>query len=713
MSPNGMIHTVAGNGARIVYGDAGLATKAGIGHVFGIDTDSEGNLYFTASNTVRKVNSAGIISTLAGDGIRTYSGDGGLAIDAQLDSPWGIKVDSAGNIYTVSPHSNRIRKINTLGYIDTIAGGGALSEYQDGRTPSKIRLALPTDLVLMNNNLIFSETLYCRIRSIDAQPLTQGDDLSKYVISSGDGAVIYEFDQEGIHLRTIDAMSGIPLYSFEYDADKRLANVIDRFGNVTYINRYGDGTAYEIVAPAGQVTSLGHDAYGYLNNVTGPTGNTFSMNYSNHGLLTGFTDPNGNSSTLQYDADGRLISDKDILGSGWELDQNQIDTGYEVVLTSSEGRQKTYQVEYDGTGNRIQTNIRLNGTEAVKTFYQDGSINNLLPDGTRVSVSEGIDGRFGVYAPIPSSVITLPSGLTKDISNDEAVVLDATDPSSVSEFVHTATTHGRITSRAYTAGNNTWVTTSPLGRSVTTQLNTLGMPSQTAIPGLASVNYHYDEQGRIERINRGAENSRNIQLGYDSFGYLATVTDVQGQTVNYANDAAGRLIQQTNPDGATVEYEYDANGNLTDILLPGGDLHSFNYTVQNKKAAYNPPSPNNAASDAPIGSNHPTTLYQYNLDRQLEAITRPDGAVIDYVYDDTTGQLTDLIIPEVRYVYDYYGEFDPIHSGQLKIITAPGGQQIEYEYDGFLLTNTTWGGPVNGTLAYEYNHYFEPISQTL
>ncbi|MFC3851771.1 hypothetical protein ACFOSD_04325 [Salinispirillum marinum] len=63
--------------------------------------------------------------------------------------------------------------------------------------------------------------------------------------------------------------------------------------------------------------------------------------------------------------------------------------------------------------------------------------------------------------------------------------------------------------------------------------------------------------------------------------------------------------------------------------------------------------------------------------------------------------------------FSYYGAQDAVHSGQLKTLTAPGGLQTAYEYDGFLLTGTQWSGPVSGALGYEYNHYFEPTRQLL
>ncbi|MFC3851773.1 RHS repeat domain-containing protein [Salinispirillum marinum] len=183
--------------------------------------------------------------------------------------------------------------------------------------------------------------------------------------------------------------------------------------------------------------------------------------------------------------------------------------------------------------------------------------------------------------------------------------------------------------------------------------------------------------------------------------------------MHYENDAVGRVQQQTFPNGSTVDYDYDPNGNLTEIRLSSGDIHRFAYTPVDQQETYSPPNPNDSQTDAPLGNGHPTTHYQYNRDKQLEALTRPDGTVVDFGYNTTTGQLTELVIPEGRYDFAYYGAQDAVHSGQLKTLTAPGGLQTAYEYDGFLLTGTSWNGPVSGALGYEYNHYFEPTRQLL
>ncbi|MCH8531205.1 MAG: hypothetical protein LAT65_10150 [Saccharospirillum sp.] len=320
-----------------------------------------------------------------------------------------------------------------------------------------------------------------------------------------------------------------------------------------------------------------------------------------------------------------------------------------------------------------------------------------------------------MYSPITTETsIETPSGLALTQTTQRTAELD--DPEDLlshTALTTTVTINDREQTAAYDAASRTWTHTSPEGRTRTSILNENGQLAEARAQGLTDVRYQYDDRGRLTQIARGSGADRAIEFSYDALGYLASLTDAQGKTVEYQNDAIGRVRQQTFPSGATVDYDYDPNGNLTEIRLANGEVHRFQYNSVDQQSEYAPPNPNDSQTVAPIGSNHPTTLYQYNRDKQLESITRPDGIEIDYQYNATTGQLTDLVIPEGTYQFAYYGEFDPIHSGQLKTMTAPGGQQTHYEYDGFLLTSTDWSGEVNGTLGYDYNHYFEPVSQTI
>lgn len=141
ITPGGVISVFAGNGGFPATGDGGLATAAGIGRVYKIVFDPAGNAYFTSPGThrVRKINTSGIISTIAGNGVMGFAGDGGLATSANIAFPIGIALDATGNIYFVDGQASgaqsgkRIRKINAgTGIITTMAGTGTTGNTGDG-----------------------------------------------------------------------------------------------------------------------------------------------------------------------------------------------------------------------------------------------------------------------------------------------------------------------------------------------------------------------------------------------------------------------------------------------------------------------------------------------------------------------------------------------------------------------------------------------------
>ena len=121
---NGIITTFAGNGSGFYSGDGGAATNAGIGLPRCASLDDSGNIYIADQTNyrVRKVNTSGIISTVAGDGAYGYSGDGGAATNAELGDPTAVAIDNSGNIYIADGGDNVIRKVNTKGIISTLAG---------------------------------------------------------------------------------------------------------------------------------------------------------------------------------------------------------------------------------------------------------------------------------------------------------------------------------------------------------------------------------------------------------------------------------------------------------------------------------------------------------------------------------------------------------------------------------------------------------------
>jgi len=149
-SPDGMITSVAGNGIPGYSGDGGPATGAQLNSPFGVAVDAAGNLYIgdDGNNRVRKVSINGIITTIAGNGVAGYSGDGGLAITAQLYGPMSVAVDTAGNVYIADAANSRIRKVSTGGIITTIAGKGGYAFSGDGGAAINAEFSFPVGVAV-------------------------------------------------------------------------------------------------------------------------------------------------------------------------------------------------------------------------------------------------------------------------------------------------------------------------------------------------------------------------------------------------------------------------------------------------------------------------------------------------------------------------------------------------------------------------------------
>jgi len=167
---NGIITTVAGTGKPGCCNDNGLATEAGLHFPSDVDIDLEGNLYISdrSNNRIRKVNSVGIITTIAGLGKPGYSGDFGPAKEALLKYPFGISLDRKGSIFIADRGNNRVRKIDQRGIITTIAGDGTHSFGGDYGPANQSSLAFPTDVIVDSFGVVYiADRNNNRVRKID------------------------------------------------------------------------------------------------------------------------------------------------------------------------------------------------------------------------------------------------------------------------------------------------------------------------------------------------------------------------------------------------------------------------------------------------------------------------------------------------------------------------------------------------------------------
>ncbi|MDP7551708.1 MAG: hypothetical protein QF791_00780 [Nitrospinaceae bacterium] len=215
---DGTITTVAGLGAPGYGGDYGPAEDALLKYPFGICLDREGNLYIAdrGNNRVRKVDSRGIITTLAGDSAHSFDGDYGPATQSSLAYPTDVVVDRKGIVYIADRNNNRIRKIDRLGVITTFMGTGQKEFNGDNEIPAETTLHLPFVLALYGvDRLLVVDRNHFRLRQV-------GLEGQMVETVAGNGKSLFRGDGGPGPGATLDAPSGI---------------AVDSQGNVLFADR--------------------------------------------------------------------------------------------------------------------------------------------------------------------------------------------------------------------------------------------------------------------------------------------------------------------------------------------------------------------------------------------------------------------------------------------------------------------------------------------
>ena len=166
----GTIATVAGDGVYGFAGDGGPATSARLFHPRAIAFDASGNTYIAdaMNGRVRRIDRTGAITTIAGNGVEGFGGDGGSALQASLNQPHGLAVDAEGNLYIADSGNHRLRRVDAHGVITTVAGNGTPGMGGDGGPASAALLKQPKTLTIdEHGRLLMADSGNNRVRRID------------------------------------------------------------------------------------------------------------------------------------------------------------------------------------------------------------------------------------------------------------------------------------------------------------------------------------------------------------------------------------------------------------------------------------------------------------------------------------------------------------------------------------------------------------------
>ena len=376
------INTIAGNGTAGYSGDGGAATSAELGYPYSAVVDTAGNLYIGDynNNRVRKVSPGGIISTIAGNGIRGFSGDGSAATSAEFYYVNDVIIDGSGNLYIADQDNDRIRKVTPGGIISTIAGGGN-SGLGDGGPATLAELSAPNSLAVDGQgNIYITDNGNQRIRKVT---------ISTGIISTIAGNGTYGYNGDNITATAAELSSPSQI-------------AIDGLGNV-YIADFNSNRIRKVTVSTGIISTI--------------AGNGSNIYSGDGGLATsaGLTSPGGvavdragniyiadqgNNRIRKINASTGIIST--IAGNGV-----QGFAGDGGIANSAELYNPT-KVAVDGSGNVYIADISNQRIRKLCPATSPGSISG------SASVNQGTSQTYSIAAVsgATSYIWTLPSGWT-------------------------------------------------------------------------------------------------------------------------------------------------------------------------------------------------------------------------------------------------------------------------------------------------------------
>ena len=596
----GYINSVAGNNTMGYSGDGGLATSAELNDPgYGVAVDASGNIYIadSANYRIRKVAaSTGIITTVAGTGTEGYSGDGGPAVNAEIGTPFGIAVDSSGDIYFADYSNFRVREVNTSGVISTVAGTGTNGHTGDGGPATSADLDGPVGVAVdRNGNVYISELGGNTIREVDplSQTITTIAGSSPTCGESGNGGAAASSllcDPAGL---AVDTSNNLYIADQanncirEISASTRIINVVAGtcWNGESYGGYWGDGGP----ATMSYATSDINQPYGVA---VDNQGNIYIADFDNNRIRkvtysTGDISTVAGNGTRGFSGNGGLATSAEI---DWPTDVavdasgNLYFTGYVAEVRAVGGSQPT-TTSVDSSNSSVYDGATVAFTATVTaasgtptgtvTFYANGnSIGSAsLSDGSAsLSTNSLAIGSYSITASyagnspyvastsaaIPQTITTVPTGIAVSMPNS------ASYGSTVTMGITVTASNGGTPTGTVTVvadGSTGLCTVSLSGGSGTCSENTLH-------PGTHSISFSYG--GTSEYASASVTEPLTISV------ITPTITWSQPAAITYGTALSSTQLDATETPSTAGTWSYTPSAGA--VLGAGSQTLSVTFT---------------------------------------------------------------------------------------------------------------------------------------
>jgi RHS repeat-associated protein len=742
VSPTGRIATVAGGGAPADgLGDGAAASAARLHGPSGVAPATGGGFYVADTNThrVRLVGADGVITTVAGDGAPGDGGDGGPAAGAQLDRPTALAVDGLGRLLIADTGNHRVRRVGLDGRIETLAGGGAPDDgVGDGGRATDARMSAPVAIAITaDGDVLIADRGTGRVRRIygdgtigtlagSASAVSSGTavgsrllapaalavtpdgrivigerdghrlvvvggkvagiDEGDVLVPSDDGSEVWQFRADGRHVRTLSAYTGAVIRRFSYDSAGRLTTITSGTGPVTRVERAADGTPTAIVGPSGAKTALKLDSHDRIATITTPAGHVSRLTYDTGGLLTGVDDA-GTSHEFAYDDEGRLTLDRNP-AKEQTLVHSEDDDSESVTLSVTGGSSMTYTTRQGEDGTVEHTIIRDDHLLQRSVTTPDGTTKVTDASGVTVAATTQPDDRFGnAQARAATTSWETAGGAQGTIGVQRSAdgrPATGNDPFAFTSLSNDLTAGDVSVDATFAAGTRTTSARTRGGRTATATLDADGRVVSAQLGNRAIGTYTYDDQGRSSQSSQGG---RTYETEYGADGLESVERDPLGREKRFVRDADGRPTSITLPGGHTSTYTYDALGGVTSVTPAGRPAQQFTFDATGgMTSATRAP-----LTDAAGAVEDATTHYDRDQTGRLVRIRRPGQPAIEIAYAD--GRMSGVTAggePLAGYAYA-----DAM--GTVSAITGPDAN-VAFTRDGPLVLAEQWSGAFSGTL---------------